>query len=196
MTLEVTAPENMPTGGNGFTRWLGRLILRLLGWKITGTIPNEVKLVVIGAPHTSNWDFILTISMIMALGMKMSFFMKQEAFFWPMKGLFMKLGGVPVNRGKASSVMKESIEWFKRSEKAWIAITPEGTRGRVNNWKSGFVRIAHGAGVPILIIGVKGQKKELVFERLVAATDQFKEQAEELRQYMNKNYQGIKLENQ
>lgn len=194
MTLEVTVPENMPRSGNGFTRWLGRLILRLLGWKITGTIPNESKLVVIGAPHTSNWDFILTLSMIMALGLKMSFFMKEEAFFWPMKGFFMKMGGIPINRGKAGAVMKESIEWFKSSDKAWVAITPEGTRGKVDSWKSGFVRIAHGAGVPILIVGVKGPQKQLVFEKLVIATDKFKEQAEELRQYMSEHYQGIRLE--
>ncbi len=196
MALDINIPENMPSGGNAVSRAIGRFILRILGWKITGTVPNEPKLVVIGAPHTSNWDFILTIAMIMALGMKMSYFMKKEAFFWPMKGFFMKMGGVPINRGKSAAIIAESVQKIKDSDKAWVAITPEGTRSKVTHWKSGFVRIAHGAGVPILVVGVNGPKKELVFEKLVEATDQFREQAEELRVHMSENYCGIVPENQ
>ncbi|GAA5315643.1 MAG: hypothetical protein AseanaTS_08480 [Candidatus Pelagadaptatus aseana] len=194
--LHPDVPENMPRMGNGFVRWLGRLLLRLHGWKVTGELPNKKKLMVIGAPHTSNWDFTLAISTIMALGVNISYFMKKEAFFWPLGGLFKKLGGIPIDRNRATNVIDQSVAEFQRRDQLWIGITPDGTRSKVTRWKSGFVRIAHGAGVPIFVIGFDAPNKRIVFDKVVEATDQFEQQAEELRQYINQTFVGICPENQ
>jgi 1-acyl-sn-glycerol-3-phosphate acyltransferase len=194
--LHPDIPENMPRMGNAFVRWLGRLILRMIGWKMVGELPNVKKLMVIGSPHTSNWDFIVSIASLMALGLNISFFMKKEAFFWPFKGLFMKLGGIPIDRSRATDVVDQSVEAYQTRDKLWVGITPEGTRTKVTKWKSGFLRIAHGAEVPVLILGFHAARKEVVLDKLVEATDQFEEQAEELRQYTNSIFVGIRPENQ
>ena len=88
----------IPRLGNRITRAMGRGVLKLMGWEIKGSFPPEPKAVFIGLPHTSNWDFILFLSSMQAVGLKASWMMKKEAFFWPLGGLFKKLGGVPIDR--------------------------------------------------------------------------------------------------
>lgn len=189
-------PETMPTMGNAFVRWLGRTLLRLQGWKFKGEIPREKKIMVVAAPHTSNWDFVVGMAAIMSLGLQITFFMKKEAFFWPFAGLWKKLGGKPIDRSQAQDVTAQQVAEFERNEKIWVAITPEGTRSRVTRWKSGFVRIAHAANVPIFVVGFNATTKELVLDKVVPASDDFEGQAEELRQYTNQIFVGIRPENQ
>lgn len=144
--------NGVPKVGNRFTRALGLLMLKLMGWRIKGEIPNRSKMVLAAAPHTSNWDFIVAMSAMLAMGLKLSFIMKKEAFLWPFKGLFLKLGGVPVDRDQASDVVQQLSHWFYQSDQAWLAITPEGTRKKVDRWKTGFLRIATAAKVPVLLM--------------------------------------------
>jgi len=92
MRLIPEIPAEMPTRGNCLTRGLGRVLLRLLGWRVVGEIPRFRKCMVAAAPHTSNWDFIVAMPAILALGVRASFLMKKEAFFWPCEGLFKSLG--------------------------------------------------------------------------------------------------------
>lgn len=189
-------PETMPTMGNAFVRWFGRNLLRLQGWKFKGELPREKKVMVVAAPHTSNWDFVVGMAAIMALGLQITFFMKKEAFFWPVAGLWKKLGGKPIDRSRAQDVSAQQVAEFERNEKIWVAITPEGTRSKVTRWKSGFVRIAHAANVPILVVGFNATSKEVVLDKVVPATDDFEGQAEDLRQYTNQIFVGIRPENQ
>lgn len=189
-------PDTMPTMGNAFVRWLGRNLLRLTGWKFKGEIPPEKKIMVVAGPHTSNWDFIIGMAAIMSLGLQITFFMKKEAFFWPFGGLWKKLGGKPIDRSQAQDVTAQQVAEFERNEKIWVAITPEGTRSRVTRWKSGFVRIAHAADVPIFVVGFNAATKELVLDKVVRPREDFEGQAEELRQYTNQIFVGIRPENQ
>lgn len=184
-------PENMPRMGNLFSRALGRGILRVCGWKLTGTLPNEPKVMIAAAPHTSNWDFVVAVGALLAVGLKISVMMKQEAFVWPFKGLFMKLGFLPINRNAAVDIVGQMHRQYDEHEKMWVGITPEGTRSRVNRWKTGFLRIAYDSDVPVLLVGLHGGSKEIVLDKLVVATEHYEEQAEELRQYMLNEFEGI-----
>lgn len=196
MAIDIEIPENMPRMGNKFTWAFGRLVMRLLGWRITGKIPNEKKLMLVAAPHISNWDFIVGMAAMMAIGLEVSFFIKQEAFFWPFEGLLMALGGIPIQRGKsATGLIAQTVKTIETTDNIWVAITPEGTRKKVERWKPGFVHIAHRAQVPIAVMVLDGTNKEIVFDKVVEPTDQFIQQAEELRDYIRTNFDGIKPEN-
>jgi len=189
-------PENMPSFGNAFTRAVGRGILRLCGWRVTGALPNEPKVLIAAAPHTSNWDFVVAVGGLMALGMKVSAMMKQEAFIWPCKGLFLKLGFLPTDRKAAGGIVGEIHSMYDAHEKLWIGVTPEGTRSKVDRWKTGFLRIARDSNVPILLLAFDGPNKQIVLDKVVIATDDFDEQAEELRQYVLENFEGINASKQ
>ena len=145
-------PPLVPVAGNRFTRWLGRKLLALLGWKVRGELPNEPKIVVAAAPHTSNWDFVVAMLAIMALGIRVSYLMKKEAFFWPFGKLFMWLGGIPLDRRATEDTVQQIISWYDTHDQVWVVITPEGTRAKVDKWKTGFLRVVDGAKVPLLIV--------------------------------------------
>lgn len=149
---QVSIPPNMPQMGGALTRWIGKTLMALFGWKVRGEIPNHKQLVIALAPHTSNWDFFTAMPLIMALGVKVSYLMKKEAFFWPFAKWAKALGGIPIDRSKGASVVEQIAGWFRSHEYCWVAITPEGTRSKVERYKTGFLRIADGADVPVFII--------------------------------------------
>lgn len=191
MSLEVSIPENMPRRGSRWMQVIGRFLLRLQGWKLVGELPDLPKVVVVLAPHTSNKDFTIAASVWMALDLKLSYLMKKEAFFWPMKGFFMNIGGIPIDRSRPQNIIREAVKWFREHEGVWLGITPEGTRKKVNSWKTGFLRIAHEANVPILIVGIDAKTKSICVDKVLKTTGDHATQAEELRQYMNDKFTGI-----
>ncbi len=156
------APSCMPRMGNRFTRAIGQYLLRMLGWEIRGQIPDRPHLMAIAAPHTSNWDFIIACCGLLALGVRLTIMMKKEAFIWPLKGLFIKLGFIPIDREQAGNVVPQMVQWYAEHERCWIVVTPEGTRSKVKHWKTGFLRIAHAAQVDVLLIALDFKSKNLV----------------------------------
>ena len=154
-----------PRMGNRFTRWLGRVVLRCIGWKMVGRLPSEKKLIIVGMPHTSNWDFIIAMACMQSVGLKVSFMMKREAFVWPFGVFFKYLGGVPIDRSSRSDVTSQMVDWFDRNENVWMGITPEGTRSKVGEYKKGYLRISKAAGVPIALIGIDARSKEVVLHQ-------------------------------
>lgn len=196
MSLDVTIPENMPRRGNRWLQAFGRFLLRLQGWRLTGTLPNERKVVVILAPHTSNWDFTIAASVWMALDLKISYMMKKEAFFWPLKGFFMDIGGIPIDRSKPQNVIREAVKWFREHDDVWLGITPEGTRKKVTTWKTGFLRIAHEADVPVMLVGIDAATRSIRLDKIVRATGDHVQQAAEIQEYMIEKFRGINPANQ
>ena len=148
----ILIPNQVPRMGKPWMRKFGCWWLRMMGWRVAGILPNEPRLVIAGAPHTSNWDFVLAIALVLALGLRFSYLMKKEAFFWPFKGLFMKLGGIPVDRSEGGQIMEQIKQWMNEHEQCWVAMTPEGTRTQVDRYKTGFLRIAYEVRVPILLV--------------------------------------------
>src|SRR5262245_40751174 len=133
-------------------RTLGRLVLRLLGWRAVGEFPSAgcERCVLIAAPHTSNWDLPFMIAFAMAFELHISW-MGKHTLFHGLFGRFMRwLGGIPVRRGERSGLVEDMAALFAEREELVLAIAPEGTRGRADHWKSGFYRIAREAQVPIV----------------------------------------------
>ncbi|GBD86791.1 acyltransferase [bacterium BMS3Abin03] len=130
-------------------KFIAKFILKLFGWKVKGKLPELKKYVLIGAPHTSNWDFPLALFGALGLGLRFKWFAKHSIFKGPM-GLILKFyGGIPVNRSVHSSLIDRMIEIFNSKDEFVLGIMPEGTRSKTKYWKSGFYHIAIGAKVPI-----------------------------------------------
>lgn len=146
--------SEIPRSGGPVSRALGRWVLRAMGWRIAGEIPNVPKLVIIVAPHTSNWDFVVGVAAKAALGLQVLFLGKDTLFRFPFGALMRALGGMPVDRASSHDVVQGVIEQFARRDRLILGLAPEGTRKRVERWRTGFYHIAHGARVPILPVAL------------------------------------------
>lgn len=148
-TPQINKHSALPAFGNAFSRLLGKSSLSFLGWKVKGDMPNAPKVVAIAFPHTSNWDFIVGLSVMLATGLKGSWIGKEEMFNSPLGGIWKKLGGIPIVRGKKLGAVEQQINAMNAAEKMFLLLEPEGTRGAADKWKTGFYHIAMGANVPI-----------------------------------------------
>lgn len=133
-------------------RTLAKLILDLMGWRVTHPMPPGInKAVIIMAPHTSNWDFVIGRLGFASQGIKAKFIIKKESFFFPLGVVLRALGAVPVDRGMSTGTVKKITHYFTESEEFLLLITPEGTRRLVKKWKKGYYFIAQQAHVPIIM---------------------------------------------
>jgi 1-acyl-sn-glycerol-3-phosphate acyltransferase len=132
-------------------RWISLFIFKMRGWRIEGRFPAIAKYVLIAAPHTSNWDFPITLCMTFALGGKIYWMGKNSLFRWPFQGMFKWLGGIPVDRSKSRNMVGQMIHQFSVNENLVLTIPPAGTRSNVMRWKTGFYYIALGANVPVVL---------------------------------------------
>lgn len=142
-------------------RWLSYRVLRLLGWRFAGELPDVPKMVIIGAPHTSNWDFFLLLGALYHFGINVRFLGKHTLFRWPVGFMFRKVGGIPVDRSRPGGLVDQVKEAFDSAERMILVIAPEGARRAVPYWKSGFIKIAQGASVPVVLAGVDAAHKVL-----------------------------------
>ncbi len=133
------------------SKTLANAILRVLGWRVQVTWPSTNKYVLIGAPHTSNLDFVYMLLFKFAIGLDPHWVGKDSMFRWPLGGLWNKIGGIPVNRRSRNNFVDQMVEAFRQRDEMILVISPEGTRSKVGYWKSGFYYIALGAGVPIML---------------------------------------------
>jgi 1-acyl-sn-glycerol-3-phosphate acyltransferase len=123
-------------------------------WDVEGNIPNIPKLVLIAAPHTSNWDFVVGIAAKLALGLDVMWLGKDSLFRAPFGSMMRRLGGRPVDRFASHDVVRDVVAEFARHERLVLAVAPEGTRKRVERWRTGFYHIAHAARVPIVPVAL------------------------------------------
>jgi len=136
---------------NIFLRWFSIVVLKITGWRTHGRLPATPKFVLVGAPHTSNWDLPYGLFIIFVLRGKIYWLGKDSLFRRPFKGFFKWLGGIPIDRSKSKNVVAQSIQQFNQNKTMILTIAPEGTRSRVKKWKTGFYHIAKGANVPIVL---------------------------------------------
>lgn len=138
-------------------------LLKIMGWRVVGALPREPKYVLIGAPHTSNWDFPLMLLAVLKIGMDVHWLGK-SSLFPPVVGSVMRwLGGVAVDRSKNNNLVAQLVDVFNERDELVVLIPPEGTRAKVERWKSGFYYVAAGANVPILLGFIDASRKELGF---------------------------------
>lgn len=139
--------------------WISIVILKLTGWRLEGKFPDLPKYVMIAAPHTSNWDFPVTLGICFAARAKIYWMGKDSLFKGPMGPIMRWLGGIPVDRSKSNDLVGQMVEVFNRSERLVVTIPPEGTRQKVRYWKTGFYHIAKGANVPIVLAFLDFRRK-------------------------------------
>jgi len=150
MSIAAPLPANAPRSrGNGVTRWVGRTVLRVGGWRMVGEWPDERKLVVIVAPHSSGWDGLWGLAAKVAMGIGIAFMGKQELFSGPLGWFLRKLGGFPVDRRSPAGIVDQVAQQLRDADRMWLVLAPEGTRKPVERWKSGFWKIAKKAQVPV-----------------------------------------------
>ena len=167
----------IPQTHSKFSKWLGVSVLKLLGWKITGEFPQKTKFICAVAPHTSNWDFVIGVAVMLALQLKLKFLGKKAIFIWPFRGLLKKIGGIPIDRGHRHGIVGQIVAQFKQNNQMVLALAPEGTRSKTTEWKTGFLHIANQANVPIVPVSLHFDRKEVFIQ---PATDISSDIASEL----------------
>lgn len=177
--LPPRVPQFAPSLGGDLCRWL----LRLSGWRFAGELPDVPKLVLIAAPHSSNWDGIFGLLFKVALRLDIHFVGKREAFFWPLGLLLRRLGGIPIDRHAAHDVVAQMTREFSLREKFWFGLAPEGTRKKVAKWRSGFWHIARAAQVPILPAYFHYPDKTIGVGPLLVPSDSFEADMARLRAF-------------
>ena len=148
--MSVKLGPKVPQRGNAFSRWLGRVVLRAMGWRIEGAVPDLPKMVMIGAPHTSNMDGVISYAVLTALGLRAGVMIKDSAFKGAVGVLLRWLGALPINRKSPKGVVEQTIDAFARQPQFVLLLAPEGTRSAAPEWKRGFWHVARGAGVPVV----------------------------------------------
>jgi 1-acyl-sn-glycerol-3-phosphate acyltransferase len=151
---------NTPIISNIF-RISARILMRMTGWHVKGTLPDLPKFILIGAPHTSNWDFALFLGLVFTLRANVRYMGKAELFRFPIGWFFRYCGGIPVDRKKSTGLVDQLVDAANQADHFILTIAPEGTRHHVNEWKRGFYHIAKGAGIPIVMAVVDGKHKEV-----------------------------------
>lgn len=168
-------------------KWL----LRRWGWRLVGELPDAPRYVIIAAPHTSNWDFVLMVLAVFEAGIGLHWMGKHSLFRGPFGRLMRWLGGIAIDRRRAGNAVAAMVEKFRQREKLVLVITPEGTRSRVERWKTGFYHIAHAADVPIMLVYVDGRKRELGLGPLYHPSGDIERDLPEIQRYYA-GFEGIR----
>lgn len=152
-------------------RSICKLLLKLMGWKtINGKMPHK-KAIIIGVPHTSSWDFVISYLYYTSVGGLAHIMIKKEFFYWPIGALLRKMGAIPIDRARGASVTKQIIFEMNQRDEMHLAITPEGTRKRNKRWKAGFHTIAKATGATVYLGFFDFGKKEIGWTETLELTD-------------------------
>ena len=162
-------------------------ILKKAGWTFKVNMELPRKCVIVIAPHTSNWDFVLGELAIHSVGIKAGFLMKDSWFFFPVGNMLRALGGIPVNRRHHTNLTKSIVKAFNEADSLAIGITPEGARGPCRHWHKGALFIAREANVPLVLAYFDYGKRELCIDRVFEQTGDPEADMVRIKQY----YQGI-----
>ena len=165
-------------------KWLCRLYLKLIGWKIGSTLdPSVRKCVLVAAPHTSNFDYPIALATLYACSVKVRFLGKKSLFQFPLGILMRATGGIPVDRSKHTNMVEMMVNMFSNYDDLILMIPVEGTRSYVKEWKSGFYHTAIGAGVPIVMGYLDYGKKIAGFGDLFYPTGDYQKDLVEIQNF-------------
>ncbi|WP_372776178.1 1-acyl-sn-glycerol-3-phosphate acyltransferase [Mangrovibacterium sp.] len=161
-------------------------LLKILGWKaVNGVMPHK-KAIIIGVPHTSAWDFVISYLYYTSVGGVAHVFIKKEFFFWPVGALLRRAGGIAVDRTKGTTVVKQIIAEMNSRDTIHLAITPEGTRELTTHWKAGFHTIAKATGAVVYLGFFDFGKKEVGWIDTLELTDDAQEDIRRMKDYYRK----------
>ncbi len=168
---------------------------RLAGWQIFGDVPRDKTIVLIAAPHTSNWDFLIFLYGIFVKRLRINVLAKHTLFWWPLGPVLKFFGCVPVRRTQANNLVDQGIEFLQKAERAVLLITPEGTRSYNDKWKSGFYHMAWGAKVPLVLAKLDCPNKKIFIGEVFEMQGDYEADLIEIRKYFD-DAVGLKPENQ
>lgn len=151
--------DRVPRAHKPALQALGHSVLKLRGFSLEISLPNEPRFVLLLAPHTSNWDFVLAIATVLAVDLKANWFAKHSIFKPPLGSFFRAIGGIALDRGSPRNALSQITAAFKNHSQLVFCIAPEGTRQPVEKWKRGFYQIAYAAQVPIVCGYVDYERK-------------------------------------
>jgi 1-acyl-sn-glycerol-3-phosphate acyltransferase len=172
-------------------RKICRFLLKAFGWKAVGGVAPEKKCIIIGVPHTSAWDFVISYLFYTSIGGTASVLVKKEFFFWPIGFFLKKMGGVPIDRSKGANVIRQTIQLINEREYMHLALTPEGTRKRTRKWKAGFHFIATEAKIPVYLGSFDWGRKEITIGDKFELTDDPQNDIKRMKDfYRKKGIQG------
>ncbi len=160
-----------------------KILMRLGGWKGKDFKPPYKKCVIVGAPHTSAWDFVWGWIYYTSIGGKMNFLIKKEFFFWPVGFFVRKMGGIPIDRSKGANVIRQTVKLFEERDVLLLAITPEGTRKRTKKWKAGFHTIAKQANVPVFLSSFDWGRKYMTPGDQFELSDDYEQDIRRIKDY-------------
>ena len=187
---ENQIPERLRGSRSKILRKIARFGINISGWTIKGNVPDEERIVIIAAPHTSNWDFILAMLAIFGLNIKVRWLGKNSIFKPGFKLFFEWLGGIPVYRDNPSSLIDNVVKIVKREKSIVIAMTPEGTRKKVKRWKTGFLRIAKQTHSKILLISIDAPTKSIEIGNIFNPTGNSEDDLAFIQKYYS-SFRGI-----
>ena len=143
-----------------------------MGWEIIGSLNYPKKCIVISAPHTSNWDFLIGRCYAYIIGIRPKYLIKSELFFPVLGTLFKWNGGIPVYRKSQHNIVDQIVTRFSNTDELILGIAPEGTRKRVEKWKTGFYHLANITNLPILLLAMDYKNKQVgVINQLITSDD-------------------------
>jgi 1-acyl-sn-glycerol-3-phosphate acyltransferase len=151
---------NEPRRCNPLAQLLGGLVLSVFGWQKAGQVPSARNMVIIAAPHTSNWDFIFLLAAAYSFGISVNWLGKDSLFRSPLGPILRFLGGVPVDRSKRNNLVQSLSAQIEHGSGIALVIPPSGSRRKTEHWKSGFYRIAEAAQIPLVCGYLDYEKKE------------------------------------
>jgi len=158
-------------------------LLRLFGWTpVLAPLPGPKGLILV-YPHTSNWDFVLGVLYRVGFGLKAHWMGKDSMFRWPVAGLFRRLGGIPINRREHTGFIAAMVEEFRKRERLWVAVAPEGTRSHTDHLKSGFYHLALAANVPVGLGCIDYGRRRISIDTYVRFTGDVATDLDALRRY-------------
>ena len=187
---ESQIPERLRGSRSKILRKIARFGINISGWTIMGKVPDEERIVIIAAPHTSNWDFILAMLAIFGLNIKVRWLGKNSIFKPGFKLFFEWLGGIPVYRDNPSTLIEKVVNIVKKEKSIVIAMTPEGTRKKVKRWKTGFLRIAKQTQSKILLISIDAPTKSIEICKIFNPTGNSEEDLDYIQKYYSA-FRGI-----
>ncbi len=187
---ESQIPERLRGKRSLLLRKIARFGINISGWTIKGMVPDEERIVIIAAPHTSNWDFVLAMLAIFGLNIKLRWLGKHSIFKPGFKNFFKWLGGIPVYRDNPSNLIDNVVKIVKREKSIVIAMTPEGTRKKVKRWKTGFLRIAKQTHSKILLISIDAPTKSIEIGKIFNPTGNSEDDLAFIQKYYS-SFRGI-----
>lgn len=159
--IQVDLPASAQMLSARWPRVFGRAMMRMIGWRLTGSVPDRPKILFVVAPHTSNWDWVIGMCALLGVGFKITYLAKHSLFFWPLGNLIRATGGEPIVRSAPADAVDRLVEQFESHQALYYGLAPEGTRSKVERWKTGFLRVAARTEVVLVLVSFDYAQKEI-----------------------------------